>query len=120
MPAGAQRPSILIVEDEGLIRSSTSEAFELAGWLVFEAASGEAALTQIERQRPSVIFTDISLGGRVTGWDVGVAGFARSAKIFYTSGEAKTKTHLLPNGSFFSKPYDIQAVIKTCRKALGR
>ena len=112
-------PCILIVEDEGLIRFDTVQAFERAGWRAFEAASGEAALTMIKDHRPSVIFTDINLGGLVSGWDVGSVGCAHGATIFYTSGEARAQALMPPSGMFFLKPYETLAVIRSCSAALG-
>jgi DNA-binding LytR/AlgR family response regulator len=111
------RPTILVVEDEPLIRCAAIEEFGLAGWNVFEAASGEAALLLIEQHRPRVIFTDINLGGRVTGWEVGSVGCACGARILFTSGERAALT--LPNSIFFLKPYEIGAVVARCSESIG-
>lgn len=117
--AAAERSLILIVEDEALVRLDVAEAFASAGWRVLEAASGEAALSLIAQYQPAVVFTDFSLGGAVTGRDVGAKARTHGARVVYTSGDTKAQASLLPDSVFFLKPYATQAVIQSCRDALG-
>ena len=47
-----------------------------AGYLVREASNGEEAIAILHTVDPppiSVVFTDIQLGGRLTGWEVAEA-----------------------------------------------
>ena len=53
--------TVLIVEDNDDERETLRVALELAGHRVIHAASGQAALAEMRRARPSVAFIDIGL-----------------------------------------------------------
>ena len=64
-------PPILIVEDEELVRLTFVEALEEAGYEVIEAASGNAAIDQIDQAKNlRGLVTDIRLGAGPSRWDV--------------------------------------------------
>jgi|SRR5262245_27016714 len=56
-----------------LLRESIASYFEAAGWQVLYAASAKQALALLARHNPVVVFTDIRLGGLLSGWAVGKA-----------------------------------------------
>src|SRR4051812_41657281 len=91
-PSMGKFPVILIVEDESLIRETVVQALRDAGWEVLQAVSGEGAVAQLGRvaQVIDVVFTDIQLGGSLSGWDV--AEVARKSRpgvsVIYTSGNS--------------------------------
>ena len=102
-------PTILIVEDNGLLRYDIVEAFRAAGWEVLESASAEAAIAILSAgQRVALVFTDIQLAGPLTGWDV--ADAFREAHsdmpIIYTSGNVTDRSRQVARSQFFAKPYD--------------
>jgi CheY-like chemotaxis protein len=67
-------PTVLIVEDEWLIRADIVYEFHAAGWVTLEAGSGEEALTILREGRQiDVLVTDIRLSGALSGWDVAQA-----------------------------------------------
>jgi two-component system, response regulator PdtaR len=58
--SGAQRPVVLIVEDEFLIRMGAVEMVSAAGFDVVEAENAEEAILILERRFDiTVVFTDI-------------------------------------------------------------
>jgi CheY-like chemotaxis protein len=120
MPARSQEPVILIVEDEGLVRTLIASEFESQGWVVLEASKGEGAVDLIKDNHVDVVFTDIQLGGAVSGWDVAEA--LRKTKptvpVVYTSGNTNDRTRQVPGSLYFDKPYDPDAVIEACGKLL--
>jgi len=60
--------SILIVEDEALIRFDLIDFFEDAGFRVFEAADADEAIEILERERTiRVVLTDIQMPGSLDG-----------------------------------------------------
>jgi len=59
--------SVLVVEDEGMVREMLAEALNLEGFDVRSAADGRDALTILERWRPEVILTDVNMP-RMDGW----------------------------------------------------
>ncbi len=60
---------ILFVEDEENLLNSLSFILEGEGFTVFRSASGEAALSAIERFRPDLVLLDIALPG-MDGFEV--------------------------------------------------
>jgi DNA-binding NtrC family response regulator len=56
-------PRILIVDDEGGIRSLLSAVFTLAGFEVRTAASGAEAIEICSRERFDVVLTDVVMPG---------------------------------------------------------
>ena len=110
------RSTVLIVEDEWLIRSGAAAAFEHDGWLVRAVGSGEEALSLLHQPtRIDLVFTDIQLAGSVDGWEVGRACAAGDVPVLYTSGKAQTRVE--PD-RFFAKPYDPALVAHTSRDLL--
>jgi DNA-binding NtrC family response regulator len=111
--------TVLIVEDEPFIRLQAAEAFARAGWAVIEAASGEDAMALIGNGRQfDVVFTDIRLRGRLSGWDVGEACRAADASIpvIYASGEPVPPSHRVEPHTFFAKPYDLAEITEVCSR----
>ena len=60
----SQRPLVLIVEDDFLIRTATAEAVRDAGFEVLQAADADAAIVILEgRSDIQVVFTDVHMPG---------------------------------------------------------
>ncbi|WP_082458077.1 PAS domain-containing protein [Sphingomonas sp. Leaf10] len=57
------RRTILLVEDDGLIRINSAEMLEEAGFVVLEAASAEEAITALQTAPVDVLITDVNLPG---------------------------------------------------------
>lgn len=55
--------TILVVDDEPKLRTVLQEFFQLHGFTVTTAASGEEAIEELERSKPSVILLDIKMPG---------------------------------------------------------
>ncbi len=114
-------PTVLIVEDEDLVREIAVVEFEEAGYRVIEAPSGEAALAHLAAERVDVLFTDIRLPGTVDGW--GVARRARELNlrlpVIYASGFPGDTFDVVPGGRFVRKPYLPTAVVKLANELAG-
>ncbi|MBL0312763.1 MAG: response regulator [Holophagaceae bacterium] len=54
---------ILLVDDEGIVRSTLREALAKNGYIVEEAESGEAALAMVAKKHYPVILTDLKMPG---------------------------------------------------------
>jgi CheY-like chemotaxis protein len=62
---------VLVVEDDVLMRYGIANALREAGHAVVECGSGEQAVALCRSKAPiDVLFTDINLGGSVSGWEV--------------------------------------------------
>lgn len=105
---------ILVVEDEWLVRMEIAEAFEGAGWIVFEASSGEEAIAFLAEQQPiSLLLTDIRLIGAMTGWDVAEAYRAQCPDIpvIYASANPSIAARRVSDSLFIEKPSRISEIV---------
>ena len=101
--------SILVVEDETLIRLWAADLLEENGFSVLEAENAERALKILER-RPDVklVFTDVHMPGSLDGMDLAREVHARWPHILLviTSGrERPTPSEIPDDGRFVAKPY---------------
>jgi CheY-like chemotaxis protein len=125
--AAASRGSetILLVEDETLLRDLAQRMLEMAGYAVITAADGETALALIEASdRPvDLVLTDVVMPG-MSGRELAVKLAARAAplKVLYTSGY--TEDVILRSGladgrtHFLRKPYTMGELTRAVRNVL--
>ena len=104
-------PVILVIEDEEGIQSLVEDALEEGGFEPAIAASGEEAVTLLKGRINNyrALVTDISLRGRIDGWEV-----ARQAReidpqfpVVYMSGASADDwaSKGVPNSIMLSKPF---------------
>jgi CheY-like chemotaxis protein len=124
MPLKAgERPVVLVVEDEPLVRMDASDMLHGAGFEVIETANADEAIAVLEgRSDIHVIFTDIDMPGSMDG--IKLAHFVRDrwppVKIIATSGHAKVTESDLPEGArFLAKPYRPYVVSTVIRQMVG-
>lgn len=115
----ATAQTVLIVEDEFLVRLAASETFSDAGFDVVQADSGERAFEILSGgSHIDVVFTDIRLGGALNGWDV--AEEARTTRpdvrVIYASGNVVEPKRNVRGSQFFNKPYNPKSIVKACRR----
>ena len=83
----SRKGTILVVEDEELVRDMVAEELRDAGFHVLEAADGEAASSLLADDcSVDVLFTDIRLPGPLDGW--AVAQLARQLRDACRRGNA--------------------------------
>jgi CheY-like chemotaxis protein len=113
------RLTILVVEDEWVVRLSIVDFLLAQGCEVIEAADGEAAAEVLQRQNGvDVVFTDIRLGGEMNGWDVGELSRQTHPRVpvVYTSGLSILPERRVPGSAFLAKPYSPEQVLAVCRE----
>ena len=122
MPPDGTSRTILVVEDEWLLRDELAHAFRAERWGVLEAATGEAAVTLLRDNCVDALLTDIQLGGHLSGWDVAEAGRAVNAaiKIIYISGDGVDRSRQVSASCFFKKPYRPATIVAACRSLCGQ
>ena len=112
-----ERPVVLIVEDEFLIRSATAQAIRDAGFEVVEASNADAAIVILEgRSDIRVVFTDIHMPGTMDGAKLAHAIRNRwpPVQIIATSGRVAVDNLDLPSGTvIFPKPYSLEQIAST-------
>jgi two-component system, response regulator PdtaR len=110
--------TILVVEDERIVRDAIAEYLRDAGCYVLEAESAETAISQfVDYAHIDVVFTDIELGGPLNGWDVGEAfrGANSDVAVIYASGCYSDHRRPVTGSRAFDKPYVPGAVLDACR-----
>jgi CheY-like chemotaxis protein len=118
----APNATVLIVEDESLVRDMIAEELRDAGFAVLEAGDGEAAASILASpDHIDILFTDIRLPGSLDGWEVArVARRARTAlPVIYATGYTVDRMAEVPGAVFLHKPYEPSTIVETIRKLLG-
>jgi two-component system, response regulator PdtaR len=103
-----ERPVVLIVEDDALVRASAIEWAKEAGFEAVEAANADEALQALEnRNDVRVVFTDIDMPGSMDGLRLAHAIHNRwpPIKLVVTSGQLPADGDLPKGGRFVRKPY---------------
>jgi two-component system, response regulator PdtaR len=115
--------AVLIVEDESLIRMGAISPIEDAGFIVYEAASADEAISLLERHREiRLIFTDIHMPGSMDGLKLAhyVRGRWPPVKIIVTSGQMKPRGEDLPSDAvFIGKPYRSEVIAQKISEMLA-
>lgn len=117
-------PTVLVVEDEVLIRIAVADYLRECGYRVVEAASGEEAQKIFRAGQPiEILFSDIDLGDGIDGFEL--AGWTREyypdVRILLTSGVARMAREAahLCDGPFLDKPYSHQTLGQLIQHMLG-
>jgi CheY-like chemotaxis protein len=122
----ARTPTILIVEDEALLRVTLSDYLQECGYKVLEAGNADEALLIVEKSEIIIdlVFTDVRMPGSMDGF--GLAKWLRANRpglpVILTSGDAKKAAEakeLCEDGPFMAKPYDLKVVVAQIRAAIN-
>jgi len=105
--------TVLIVEDEPLIRLTMAAAAEDAGYRVLEACNALEAVGVISRSSIDALITDVDMPGGLTGLDLAeLVSAVTSATIVVVSGRPLPQSYHLPNRAIYlPKPYDLDEVL---------
>lgn len=115
--------TVLVVEDEALIRMDIACALQDAGFEVLEAADvAEAVAVMTEHPEIRAVFTDIDMPGSMDGLRLAAVVYARwpRTKIIVTSGRPDVTPADLPAASrFVSKPYNPATIVRNLSQMLA-
>ncbi len=117
-------PTILVVDDELVIRMAVADHLKDCGFLVIEACDAEEAI-EVLRAVPSValVFSDVRMPGPMDG--LGLAGWLAEHRpglpvVLATGDLGKTvAAEELCGAHFFLKPYSFEGVARKVRELLG-
>ena len=115
--------SILVVEDEKILRISLADALKAEGYTVMTAADGSEGLALIEEGEFSLIITDIRLPG-ASGMDIlrkSLSDSPLTPVIMMTAyGSIKDAVAAMRSGAYdyITKPFDLDELLVTVAKAL--
>jgi|HubBroStandDraft_6_1064221.scaffolds.fasta_scaffold812881_2 CheY-like chemotaxis protein len=114
IPDASARPTVLVVEDEVLIRLLLAEALRDAGCRVVEAACAAEALSVLDASALDILITDVKMPGEVDGLEL--AARVRQArpglKVIVTSGHAGPNPAQAVADAFLPKPFALEDVVR--------
>lgn len=123
----AAPPTVLVVEDEVLVRLSIADHLRDCGYRVIEAESADEAIAMLESEKTPVdiVFSDVNMPGQADG--LGLARWLRrerpNVRVLLTSGVARAEAAaeaLCMNGHLLEKPYRHEEVERRLRGLLTR
>jgi signal transduction histidine kinase/CheY-like chemotaxis protein len=127
-PVRGGNETILVVEDEPVLRDMSHVILQDCGYQVLEAGSGAEAL-QVwadNADRIDLMLTDVVMPGGMSGRDLAVKLLAShpSLRIIFTSGYnvEESSPDLVPQGglAFLQKPYTRTDLAKAVRECLDK
>jgi two-component sensor histidine kinase/CheY-like chemotaxis protein len=117
-------PSVLIVEDEMVLRMRAVDIVEDAGFNPVEAVNADDALAILEsRSDIELLFTDIQMPGSMDGLKLAYAVHERwpQIKIILVSGQLTLTDADKPADSrFYGKPLAVKAMIAEMQDMMGK
>jgi two-component system, response regulator PdtaR len=117
------KPVILVVEDDPIIRMGAVQFVADAGFEALEAEHADEAIRILEaRSDIHLVFTDVGMPGTMDG--LKLARYIRRrwppVKLIVASGKAIIgEGHLPPGARFFPKPYSEDTMIKAMTAMLS-
>jgi CheY-like chemotaxis protein len=115
--------TILIVEDEVLIRLDVSDYLRQCGYRVVEAGNASEAIAILQSgQRIDLVFSDVQLPGSTDGFALSrwVRAHQPEIEVILTCRSAQIAGRLCEDGPLERKPYDPQQLLKRIRASLAR
>jgi DNA-binding NtrC family response regulator len=117
--------NILVIDDDLETCNFLREIFEEQGWRVTAAPNASTALAMVEAEKFDLIVSDINLNDPITGLAL-LKQFRDKAplqQVILISGFGTLETAIeaVQEGAFdfISKPFDVQEIIATARRALA-
>jgi DNA-binding response OmpR family regulator len=123
MEQHGDRRSVLLVEDEVLVRLSIADELRQAGLTVLEAANADEASTVLEShaQRVGLVLTDIQMPGRIDG--SGLVRVVRErypdVRVIVLSGAQPDKLTEVGADAVLAKPHSTVELVAHIKRLLG-
>lgn len=119
--------TVLIIDDEPLVRRSLQKAMKSRGHTIFEAEDGKAGLKMWQKHLPELVFLDILMPGLsgpevLNSIDTNIRSSTKVVLISAYSGSHDVKEALnLGADLYIRKPFDdIFRVVETVEKLVGK
>ena len=114
--------TVLLVEDDALVRECLREVLDELGGQVSDAASAAEALEWIAAEGvPDVLVTDLQLGPGLSGLALIAAARQRwpGVRAVLISGTDVEEPALDPGDRFLRKPFDVDALARAVSELIG-
>jgi len=124
--ATEHKETVMVVEDEAVLREFVTTLLEQQGYVVLQAADGLEAL-QVCRQtvaKIDLLLTDMVMPNGVSGAKLAAQMLAKrkDLKVLYTSGYSQelmeNSDRLVVGTNFLPKPFDVNKLLKAVRRCL--
>jgi DNA-binding NtrC family response regulator len=121
----AEKSRVLVVDDEEALRYLLSTELAAEGYEVETAGDGDEAIEAIKQKDYDVVLLDIKMP-RVDGFEVlkFIKQNKPEIKVIMLTAYADVKNAIealkLGASDFVSKPYDLQDILTSINRALGR
>ncbi len=109
--------TVLVVEDEVMMRTKLAEELQDAGYLVVEASDGTEAIEILTVRRDiKIVISDVRMPGPIDGVELSrrVRSDYPGIKVILSSGEPNAADSTA-HGGFFLKPYRVARIISHIR-----
>ncbi len=116
--------TVLVVEDEVLVRAVLVDEFEDEGFRVLVAGSADAAVARMQAEEVSLVVTDARMSGRMDGLDLAawVREHRPTVPVLVMSGYVHEEVVASAQASdgFVRKPFVPWKLVEQARAALAR
>jgi len=123
MTATEGKTTVLVVEDETIVRMHGMDILEDAGFEVLEAGNADEAMTILGKHDDvRLLFSDVDMPGSMNGLKLAQLVHERwpTIRLLLTSGHHQLLEATLPDsGKFVSKPWTQEVLIKKIRDVLA-
>ena len=116
---------VLVVEDDEVVGGFIQSILQMAGYEVFRAADGEAAILMAHDVRPDLVTLDVMMPG-IDGWEVAhqlrIDEATAATRIVMVSAippnELTDRARNEPVQAVLSKPFDFAALVEVVEQVL--
>jgi two-component system, response regulator PdtaR len=118
IPSDAQA-SVLVVEDEPLVRDYLSDILGQSGFSVIAAANAEQALELVEAADVCAVVSDVAMPGAINGFELArrIRSDSPRTGVILVSGVLEPAGYHLPRGvRFVSKPVKASTLLRLVRE----
>ena len=121
--SGEHPKTILLAEDEVMLRLAAAELLEEAGFTVLQAADGDHGCKILNSGAPvDLLISDIKMPG-LNGYELAQAGFAvlPTLKVLFMTGYAQEplpQSMRSPAVELIYKPFEFDALVETAARML--
>ncbi len=116
------KTTVLVVEDEIIIRLMIADTLRAQGITVIEASNGDEALRVLQSSLPvQLLFTDIRMPSELDGLALAQAARAARPELKLIVASSQPAGHEVAGlaDAFFAKPFDLKAVVRRVKSLLA-
>jgi CheY-like chemotaxis protein len=124
--AGCSMPTVLIVEDDVIIRTDLAEILNDAGYSVMQAANGREALERLRRASPRPLLVLLDLMTPVmSGWEFRAEQLNDPSisdipvVVLSGAGDVTSEAEALGAAAYLKKPFGLEGLLATVRHVLA-